>query len=64
LDRVIEQALTEYGGAKVTRVTDATYAGAVGALKLAKAMPPQGWTALNTRKGKSRSNTGEAKQAA
>ncbi len=64
LDRVIEQALTEYGGAKVTRVTDATYAGAVGALKLAMAMPPQGWTALNTRKGKSRSNTGEAKQAA
>ena len=46
LDRVIEQSLAEYGGAKVTRVTDATYAGAVGALKLAMNMPPQGWTAL------------------
>ena len=46
LDRVIEQSLAEYGGAKVTRVSDATYAGAVGALKLAMNMPPQGWTAL------------------
>ncbi len=50
LDRVIEQSLSEYGGAKVTRVTDATYAGAVGALKLAMSMPATGWTALS--KGK------------
>ncbi len=51
-DRVIEMAMAEYGGARVTRVTDATYAGAVGALKLAMNMPPQGWTALASKKGK------------
>ncbi len=48
LDRVIEESLKEYGGAKVTRVTDATYAGAVGALKLAMGMPVHGWTSLKT----------------
>lgn len=49
LDRVIENSLQEYGGAKVTRVSDATYAGAVGALKLAMSMPAHGWTALKSR---------------
>jgi len=48
LDRVIETSLKDYGGAKVTRVSDATYAGAVGALKLAMSMPAHGWTALKT----------------
>lgn len=50
LDRVIENSLKEYGGAKVTRVTDASYAGAVGALKLAMNMPKDGWTQLKKRK--------------
>ena len=39
LDRVIEESLTEYGGAKVKKVGDAVYAGAGGALKLAMAFP-------------------------
>jgi rod shape-determining protein MreB and related proteins len=47
LDRMIEQGLSEYGGGKVTRVQDATYAGAVGALKLAMNMPTEGWTKLS-----------------
>src|SRR5262245_19107787 len=55
LDRVIEQALAEYGGAKVNRVSDATYAWAVGALKLAMGMPAQGWTALASKGAKGKS---------
>jgi rod shape-determining protein MreB and related proteins len=46
LDRVIEHSLKEYGGAKVTRVSDAQFAGAVGALKLAMNMPGDGWAQL------------------
>ncbi|HYT93975.1 MAG TPA: rod shape-determining protein [Gemmataceae bacterium] len=46
LDRVIEEGLTEYGGAKVRRVGDAVFAGAVGALKLAMGVPPDCWNGL------------------
>jgi rod shape-determining protein MreB len=46
LDRVIEEGMTEYGGAKVRRVGDAVYAGAVGALKLAMGLPPDSWKQL------------------
>ncbi len=46
LDRVIEEALKEYGGAKVKRVGDAVYAGAMGALKLAMGVPRDSWTSL------------------
>lgn len=46
LDRMIEEALKEYGGAKVKRVGDAVYAGAMGALKLAMSMPTENWNML------------------
>ena len=46
LDRVIEESLSEYGGAKVKKVGDAVYAGAIGALKLAMGMPADWWQNL------------------
>jgi rod shape-determining protein MreB len=49
LDRMIEDALKDYGAVKVKRVGDATYAGAVGALKLAMSLPADCWTRLERR---------------
>jgi rod shape-determining protein MreB len=46
LDRVIEENLKEYGGARVKKVGDAVYAGAVGALKLAMSLPSDCWNSL------------------
>lgn len=48
LDRVIEDALKEYGGGKVKRVGDAVFAGAMGALKLAMGMPVECWKEMRT----------------
>jgi rod shape-determining protein MreB len=47
LDQVIEEGMKEYGGAKVKKVGDAVYAGAVGALKLAMGMPSEYWSQLS-----------------
>jgi len=48
LDRVIEENLKEYGGARVKKVGDAVYAGAVGALKLAMSLPHDCWNDLKS----------------
>ena len=45
---LIEQSLEPLGGGTVTKVYDSVFAGAVGALKLAMAMPPQNWEQLRT----------------
>ena len=42
----LEKAMSEYGPAKVTNVSDPVYAGADGALALAKDMPPEYWEEL------------------
>lgn len=47
LDRVVEAAMKEYGGAKVKRVFDPVFAGAVGALKLAMGMPKESWEQMS-----------------
>lgn len=46
LDRMIEQGLEPLGGGRVSKVYDSVFAGAVGALGLAMAMPPSGWDTM------------------
>lgn len=46
LDKVIEDGLAEFGGGRVTKVHDPVFAGSVGALKLAMAMPKEYWDQL------------------
>jgi rod shape-determining protein MreB len=51
LDRAIEESLRQYSGGKVRKVTDAVFAGADGALKLAQMMPPESWSQGATAEG-------------
>ena len=48
LGRAIEEALDEYGGAKVTTVEEPQYAGSNGALKIAFDMPEEYWKEFST----------------
>jgi rod shape-determining protein MreB len=43
LDSLIEQGLAPVGGGKVCKVSDSTFAGAAGALRLAMSMPASNW---------------------
>ncbi|MBI2933330.1 MAG: rod shape-determining protein [Planctomycetes bacterium] len=47
LDRLIEQAMEEYGGCRITKVNEPVFAGANGALKLAADMPEEYWQELS-----------------
>jgi rod shape-determining protein MreB and related proteins len=47
LDRLIEEAMEEYGGCKITRVPEPVFAGANGALKLASHMPEDYWQEIS-----------------
>lgn len=47
LDRLIEEALVEYGGGNVRKVQEPVYAGANGALKLATDMPEDYWKEIS-----------------
>ncbi len=46
LDKAIERKLQQLGGGKVAKVTEPVYAGANGALSLAKDMPAEFWQQL------------------
>jgi len=46
LPNLIEEAMEELGGGKVTRVNEPLFAGSNGALKMAKQMPKHFWQML------------------
>jgi rod shape-determining protein MreB len=46
LGKLIEHGMEELGGGKVTRIDEPIYAGANGALRMAKRMPKRFWQDL------------------
>lgn len=58
LDRLLEEGVKSLGGGRVERVYDSVFAGAVGALHLAMAMPAASWLRLSDP-----NSTGESKAA-
>ena len=50
LDSLIEAGLESLGGGQVLKVNDSVFAGAVGALRLAMAMPASSWETINAAK--------------
>jgi len=47
LDRVLERAMGEFGGERISKVEEPLYAGANGALKIAHDMPEEYWETLS-----------------
>ncbi len=64
LDEYIEEALNLSGRCEVQRVNDCRFAGAIGALKLARELPTEGWEILRSQETQTDKHSGTRSDAA